>query len=176
MSEPLPFDPIAEARRQWDAHWGHAATPAMSAVTSIMRVHQILMARLNRLLEPFRLTFPRYEALMLPCYSRRGSLPLGKMGDRLQVHRTGVTNTIDGLERLGYVERAPHPRDRRTTLAAITARGRSVADQATRALNEARFGTAPLDDGELATLSDTLRRVGIDASDFAEPVSASPAQ
>ena len=71
----------------------------MVAVTSMMRVHQILMARLNELLEPFELTFPRYEALMLLYLSsRRGSLPLGKIGERLQVHRTSVTNTIDGLE------------------------------------------------------------------------------
>ena len=40
----------------------------MSAVTSIMRVHQILMARLNDQLGPYGLTFPRYEALMLLFY------------------------------------------------------------------------------------------------------------
>ena len=92
----------------------------MSAVTSIMRVQQILLARLNDELKAFDLTFPRYEALMLLYYSRRGALPLGKMGDRLQVHRTSVTNIIDGLERSGFVRREPHERDRRTTLAAIT--------------------------------------------------------
>jgi DNA-binding MarR family transcriptional regulator len=144
VGRPSTFDPIAEARRQWNRHWGNAATPSMSAVTSVMRVHQILMARLNDLLRPYGLTFPRYEALMLLYYSRRGSLPLGKMGQRLQVHRTSVTNTIDGLERHGYVERQSHERDRRTTLAAITAHGRRVAEQATATLNEDRFGTAPL--------------------------------
>lgn len=166
MSEPLSFDPIAEARRQWNRHWGRAATPAMSAVTSIMRVQQILMARLNSLLAPYELTFPRYEALMLLYYSRRGSLPLGKMGDRLQVHRTSVTNTIDGLERLGYVERLPHEQDRRTTLARITPKGREVAEKATESLNAERFGTAPLELEPLESLSDTLRRVRIDAGDF----------
>jgi hypothetical protein len=95
---PLRFDPIAEARRQWASRWGRGPTPSMSAVTSIMRVQQILLARLNELLEPFDLTFPRYEALMLLYLSRAGSLPLGKMGVRLQVHRTSVTNLIDGLE------------------------------------------------------------------------------
>jgi hypothetical protein len=44
-----PFDPIAEARRQWRKHWGAAPEPAMGAVTSIMRVEQILTARLNDL-------------------------------------------------------------------------------------------------------------------------------
>ena len=95
------FDPVAEARRNWSAHWGDEPVPSMSAVTSIMRVQQILLARLNDELKPFDLTFPRYEALMLLYYSRRGALPLGKMGDRLQVHRTSVTNIIDGLERSG---------------------------------------------------------------------------
>ena len=88
----------------------------MRAVTSIMRAHQILIGRLNEALAPFDLTFPRYEALMLLYYSRTGSLPLGKMGDRLQVHRTSVTNLMDGLEREGLAERSPHPTDRRTTL------------------------------------------------------------
>ena len=139
--KPPTFDPIAEASRQWNRHWGTAATPSMSAVTSVMRVIQILMARLNDLLRPYGLTFPRYEALMLLYYSRpRGSLPLGKMGQRLQVHRRSVTNTIDGLERQGYVERQSHDRDRRTTLAAITKLGRQAAEEATAALNDRRFG------------------------------------
>src|ERR1700684_2747441 len=64
----LAFDPIAEARRQWDLHWGSEATPEMVAVTSIMRAQQILLARLNALLEPLDLTFPGYEALMVLCY------------------------------------------------------------------------------------------------------------
>ena len=141
---PLEFDPIAEASRQWREHWGPAAVPAMAAVTSIMRAEQILIARLNELLRPWSLTFPRYEGLMLLFYSRKGSLPLGKMGARLQVHPTSVTNIVDGLEGLGFVQRTQHERDRRTTLALITDAGREAAEAATVALNEARFGTAPL--------------------------------
>ena len=73
----LSFDPIAEARRQWDLHWGSEATPQMVAVTSIMRAQQILLQRLNALLEPLDLTFPRYETLMVLYYSRSESLPSG---------------------------------------------------------------------------------------------------
>jgi DNA-binding MarR family transcriptional regulator len=152
----LPFDPIAEARRLWDKHWGRSATPAMGAVTSIMRAEQILTARLNELLRPWDLTFPRYEALMLLYYSRRGSLPLGKMGARLQVHPTSVTNTIDGLQRLGLVERSRHEQDRRKWLASITPEGRTVAEAATAVLNRERFGTAPMEKGELETVYATL--------------------
>ena len=169
MSAPLPFDPIDEAKRQWRKHWGGSAVPSMAAVTSIMRAQQILIARLNEMLKPWGLTFPRYEALMILFYSRSGSLPLGKMGERLQVHRTSVTNLVDGLERLGYARRSPHEHDRRTTLATITERGRDVAAEATKSLNEHRFGTAPLQIGELDTVHDVLRRLREGAEDFAEP-------
>jgi DNA-binding MarR family transcriptional regulator len=159
----LPFDPIDEAARQWRSRWGDAPVPAMAAVTSVMRVEQILMARLNALLRPFDLTFPRYEALMLLHFTRKGALPLGKMGDRLQVHRTSVTNIVDALERTGLVRRTAHARDRRSTLAEITDRGREVAEAATAVLNAELFATAPLSDKQLDALTELLRPLRDDA-------------
>jgi len=161
------FDPVQEAARNWAKHFGEDPVPSMAAVTSIMRVQQILLARLNDTLKPFDLTFPRYEALMLLFYSRKGALPLGKMGDRLQVHRTSVTNIIDGLERSGFVTREPHERDRRTTLAAITDTGRETAASATQVLNAMHFGTEPLSKAELDAITDTLHRLRADADGFA---------
>ncbi|MDW5594225.1 MarR family transcriptional regulator [Conexibacter stalactiti] len=166
MSDPLPFDPIEEAGRQWRSHWGGTAATPMMAVTSLMRAQQLLLARLNELLAPLELSFSRYEALMLLYLSSRGSLPLGKIGARLQVHPTSVTSLVDGLEKRGYATRSPHPTDRRATLATITARGRDVAEQATRALNDARFGTAPLGAADLRALTGTLRDLRQDAGDF----------
>lgn len=166
MADPLDFDPIAEAARQWRKHWGSRTAGPMSAVTSIMRAQQILLARLNDALEPTGLTFPRYEALMLLFYSRNGSLPLGKIGDRLQVHPTSVTNLIDGLEALGYARRSAHPTDRRTTLAEITEAGREAARSATVTLNGLRFCTAPLREEDLRSLTATLERLRVGAGDF----------
>jgi DNA-binding MarR family transcriptional regulator len=168
VPEPLPFDPIEEALRQWRKHWGATPGPSMVAVTSIMRAEQILTARLNAVLEPWQLTFPRYETLMILYYSRNGALPLGKMGSRLQVHPTSITNTIDGLQKLGLVERVRPADDRRKVLAAITDKGREVAEAATKAVNDARFGTAPLKRGELQTLFDILGRLRADEDGFAE--------
>ena len=164
----LPFDPIAEAERQWEAHWGDEAVPAMGAVTSIMRVQQILMARLNAALAPWDLTFARYEALLLLFYSRAGALPLGKIGDRLQVHRASVTNVIDRLEAQGLVRRVQHETDRRGVLAEITPAGRRVAREATQHLNAERFGTAPLDDDDARELFRLLRSVRVGAGDFSD--------
>ncbi len=166
---PLSFDPIAEARRQWDAHWGDAATPSMAAVTSIMRAQQIIMARLNELLDPLGLTFPRYEALMLLFYSRRGELPLGKISDRLQVHRASVTNVIDKLADSGLVERVGHEQDRRAVLARITSDGKRVARQATKRLNAAGFGMTPLEAAACEQIYSTLQPLRLEAGDFISP-------
>lgn len=164
---PLPFDPIAEASRQWELHWEGEATPSMAAVTSIMRSHQILLARLNRALEPYDLTFPRYEALMLLFFSRTGQLPLGKVSDRLQVHRASVTNVVDKLCDHGYVERVAHASDRRAVLARITPAGRRVARRATRVLNAMGFGMDPLDDEACRRLFEVLEPLRAGAGDFA---------
>jgi DNA-binding MarR family transcriptional regulator len=166
VPDPLPFDPVAEAQRQWRKHWGEAPGPSMIAVTSIMRVEQILTARLNALLKPWDLTFPRYEALMLLYYSRNGSLPLGKIGARLQVHPTSVTNTIDGLQRLGLTERTRHAEDRRKWLASITDRGRQVAVESTEVINREQFGTAPLKRDDLEALFRILRELRADEDGF----------
>jgi DNA-binding MarR family transcriptional regulator len=163
----LEFDPIEEAGRQWEKHWGPEPVVPMKAVTSMMRVQQMWLGRLNEAVRPFGLSFARYEALMLLYFSRRGALPLGKMGARLQVHPTSVTNLVDGLEQQGYAVRIPHPSDRRTTLAEITESGRAAAAAATEALHAIRFGTPPLDDGDLQTLTDVLRKAREAAGDFA---------
>ncbi len=105
----LPFDPIEEAARQWGLRW--EAVPEMRAVTSLMRVQQLVLAELDEILRPHGLTFARYEALVLLTFSRRGSLPLGKMGERLQVHATSVTSIVHRLEAAGFVRRR---RTRRT--------------------------------------------------------------
>ena len=120
-SVTLPFDPIDEAARQWGKHWD--GVPAMHAVTSLMRVQQLVIGRLDALLKPHGLTFARYEALVLLVFSSRGSLPLGKMGERLQVHPTSVTSIVRRLEAAGLVVATAHPEDGRAVLAEITAGG-----------------------------------------------------
>ncbi|MGH3390045.1 MAG: MarR family winged helix-turn-helix transcriptional regulator [Actinomadura sp.] len=163
----LPFDPIARAGELWRRRWG--ASPAMLAVTSIMRAQQILLAELDALLKPYELTFARYEALVLLTFSRTGALPLSKIGERLMVHPTSVTNTIGRLERQGYVRRRRNPRDGRGVLAEITDRGRDVVERATADLMARDFGLAVYDDEHLIEIFDVLRSLRVSAGDFADP-------
>lgn len=163
---PLPFDPVAEARRRWEAHGWVKAAPGMAAVTSLMRGQQIVLARVEEVLRPFDLTFARYEVLMILLFSRAGALPLSRLGDRLQVHPTSVTNAVDRLEEQGLVRRCPHPRDRRTTLAELTDAGRERALEATCELNERVFAHPGLRDEDIQALVDVLTTLRRDAGDF----------
>lgn len=160
----LPFDPIDEAARQWAARWN--GVPQMHAVTSLMRVQQVVLAQLDEILKPHGLSFARYEALVLLTFSSHGSLPLGKMGERLQVHPTSVTSIIDRLERTGHVIRRPHPQDGRAVLAEITASGRAVVEAATADLVGSDFALAAVPAEDLRTLSELLRPIRRAAGDF----------
>jgi DNA-binding MarR family transcriptional regulator len=169
MSRPLDFDPIIEAHRQWVAHeWGQAAD-GMAAVTSVVRAQQLFLARIDSALRPLGVTFARYEVLMLLLFSRRGSLPLNKIGARLQVHPTSVTNAVDRLEEHGLIQRVPHSSDRRTTLAELTPTGRDVALRATAALNEEVFSQPGMSSEDLSRLFDVLARFRRAAGDFSVP-------
>jgi DNA-binding MarR family transcriptional regulator len=96
-------------------------------------------------------------------------LPLGKMGDRLMLHPTSVTNIVDRLEDQGMVRRTPHPTDRRTTLAEITPEGRDVVERATKAAaGGATLGMGGLSDPELDRVTKLLRKLRVDAGDFPE--------
>jgi DNA-binding MarR family transcriptional regulator len=166
-SEPinaLAFDPIAEAQHKWSERWPEA--DRMAAATALIRVQRIVMSSVERALAPFGLTFARFEALVLLTFSREGRLPLGKMGARLQVHPTSVTNAIDRLEAQGFVRRTGDPNDRRTTLAEITPEGRMVVEKATGAVTRTQFGLEMLRDAELREVSDILFQVRLAAGDF----------
>jgi DNA-binding MarR family transcriptional regulator len=160
-SHPGKRDPITLARANWErAGWGEVAD-GMVAVTSVMRAHQILLARVETALRPYDLSFSRFELLRLLAFSRNGELPITKASDRLQVHVTSVTHAIRRLESDGLVERLPHPTDGRTTLVRLTELGRSTVEDATETLNTdvfADIGISTDESKSLATSIETLRR------------------
>jgi DNA-binding MarR family transcriptional regulator len=162
----LGFDPIARAREQWVEQGWDAAADGMAAITSLMRAHQIVLARVEATLRPLGVTFARYEVLMLLWFSRRGSLPMKVIGSRLQVHPTSVTNAVDRLEDAGLVTRSTHPEDRRAMLVALTPAGRELAERATKALNAEVFEQPDLGPRDVRSLVDVLTRLRGRAGDF----------
>jgi DNA-binding MarR family transcriptional regulator len=159
MSErsPLAFDPIERAGELWSERIGDAS--AMRLATSIMRVQQLLIGEFDRALKPFGITFARYEVLVLLSFSRTGRLPLSKIGERLMVHPTSVTNAIDRLVEQGLVKREVDETDRRRVLASLTPEGKRVLKRATASLMDIEFGLGVLDEEQVRTAYDVLRVV-----------------
>ncbi|CAM5347269.1 MarR family winged helix-turn-helix transcriptional regulator [Streptomyces purpurascens] len=168
MPKPLSlsFDPIARADERWKQRWGNV--PSMGAITSIMRAQQILLAEVDSVVKPYGLTFARYEALVLLTFSKSGELPMSKIGERLMVHPTSVTNTVDRLVKSGLVDKRPNPNDGRGTLASITEKGREVVEAATRDLMAMDFGLGAYDAEECGEIFAMLRPLRIAAGDFEE--------
>ncbi len=139
------FDPILEARRIWRERGWTEADLGMALVTSIARVDQINMKKIESNLRPLKLTFARFELLRLLSFTRKGSLPLSRVGNLLQVHPTSVTNAVDRLEAQHFVERTAHATDRRMTLVNILPAGREIVETATEILNREVFANMGLD-------------------------------
>jgi DNA-binding MarR family transcriptional regulator len=156
VSRVPPLDPIREARRQWVAHGWADAAPGMAMVTSLVRVHQLMMERIDLVLRPHDLTFARYEILRLLSFTHAGALPMTRLGSLLQVHPTSVTSAVDRLEKQGFVRRSRGETDRRVVLCALTDTGRAVVEEATQGLNREVFDRPGLGADDLASLTELL--------------------
>lgn len=165
-SEPkLPFDPIERASDLWVKHIGDPT--AMRLATSIMRVQQLIIAELDAALKPYGITFARYEVLVLISFSKTGQLPLSKIGERLMVHPTSVTNAMDRLEAHGLVKRVADQDDRRRTFAQLTREGEEVLAQATKQIMAIDFAVSGLDHDQLDQAYELLKHMRQAAGDFA---------
>ncbi len=153
-----PDDPVVKADQNWRDH-GWPSGPYFRAALSVVKVEELISGHNAAGFDPFQLTTTRHEALAVLFFSHDGQLSLGKLGQRLMVHPTSITATVDTLERLGYVERVAHPTDRRQTLARITTTGRAAMEEASRGAASACFGLAALTEAEAETLFDLLAKV-----------------
>ncbi|MFY0409770.1 MarR family winged helix-turn-helix transcriptional regulator [Solicola sp. PLA-1-18] len=162
-------DPIRGAHRQWVRHGWEGSADGMALVTSVMRVQQLLMERIESVLKPHDLTFARFEILRLLSFSSTGAMPMARVGSLLQVHATSVTSAVDRLERQGFVTRSRHPSDGRVVLASLTTAGGEVVEAATADLNAGVFDDVGLDAPDVADLTTLLGRLRTAAGDHVEP-------
>ena len=107
-----------------------------------------------------------------------GDVSQQQLGRAIGMDPSSMVSTIDELEAKGWVQRRPHPTDRRAYALHITDAGRETLTRARRLAGGAQNELlAPLDDIERAQLHDLLLRlvtaVGADDKDpidFRDPV------
>lgn len=163
-------DPIHEAHGQWIRHGWDDAADGMAMVTSVVRVQQLLMERIEAVLRPLDLTFARYEVLRLLSFVQSGSMPMTRLGSLLQVHPTSVTSAVERLVKQGYVERLRRDGDRRVILASLTDAGRDVVERATVGLNTHVFEQPGLRTADVLRLTELLGEVREAAGDHVAAV------
>jgi len=161
-------DPILEAYHLWNENGWEDCAAGCTAVTSLMRVHQVLTKQADQILAPIDLSFARYE-LLVRLYFREGSLPLNQLGKQLQIHQTSITSLVDRLEKQGLIERVPHPTDRRSTLARITPAGRVLTGKAINLLNSELFRDLGLPGDEARLLIGLLMKMRRSWNDIENP-------
>jgi DNA-binding MarR family transcriptional regulator len=156
------IDTIVAAERNWRRH-GWPGGPAFLAALSVIRMEQLLRQANAAVLTRYGLTHSRHEALALLYFARNHEMPMAKLGERLMVHPTSVTSTVDTLERLHLVERVPHPDDRRVTLARVTAKGRAAIEGSSKAMTHHPLNA--LDDEDAMELFRLLAKARAAAGD-----------
>lgn len=138
MTEDMKSDPVEEAVRQWSDRYADGS--AFRVMTSLVRAYSAGIRGVESVLREFDLNLSRYEVLLLLSFTRRGSLPMGRLRDLLMVHGSSVTYLVRRLEGAGLVERRRGEEDGRVILVSITSEGQEIVERASTRLVEAGFG------------------------------------
>ena len=83
---------------------------------------------------------------------REQPMTLAQLADAHGVDRPYATIIVDKLEHLGFVERQPHPSDRRSKVVSLTPAGRDAAALADSIIGEPPAELRALDIGQLTEL------------------------
>jgi DNA-binding MarR family transcriptional regulator len=151
-------DPIQEAYDLWLRNGWDVTADGMTAVTSLLRVNQLVSQRADAILTDLELTFARYEVLVV-LYFNEDAVPLSYVARALQLHQASITSLVDKLEKQKLVERVAHPTDRRSTLAQITPTGKTRTRTAIDRLNAELYSALGLDPDEAKVLVSLLTRM-----------------
>jgi DNA-binding MarR family transcriptional regulator len=106
-SEPDPFTP-----------------EEFAAWRGMLRVHSAVFRELDRqLLAEHGFGIDSYAVMITLVTAPERRLPIGELGLRRNLSPSGISRSVDRLTKLGLLERATNPSDRRSLLVALTADG-----------------------------------------------------
>ena len=135
-----PFeDPMEWVEHYWTER-GFGDATQFVLMGSVLRLQQLIVAEIDRVLKPYELTRTAYLVLATIELSAHRSRLLSRIAAHMLVHPTTITLVVDKLESQGLVQREAHPADRRATYARITPAGSALMKEATRALAVTEFG------------------------------------
>ncbi len=140
----------------------HLDDPRIEALGMLLETHNELLNVLERRLgDAAELSVTWLGVLIRLARSPGQRLRMTELARDMTMSTSGLTRLVDRIEAGGFVRREACPEDRRGMLAVLTDAGRDVLASATPChLDDLqRYLAEPLADGELATLTDLLRKV-----------------
>ena len=84
----------------------------------------------EKYLEKQDLCSSRFAVLRRLFHHEANTMTPAELADEVSLTRAAMTTTLDGLERIDYVARTPHPTDRRMICVSLTAKGKAYLDRA----------------------------------------------
>ena len=151
-------DPVEEDRARWIA-MGWEQPDAMACFMSINRAQKQLVDRVHATLRPHGVTIIENSCLINLAMADGNGEPLSRIAERLLIGQGRCNYVINSLEERGLVRRAPHPSDRRVTLAVATPAGLRLVAATNRDLAAIRFGLEDVDPAAIAAVISALANV-----------------
>lgn len=132
--------------------------PFLLVIRELNRAQQAFHCLDARLLREHELTVPQADILFT--LGNTPGMTFGELCERTLTTKGTLTGVVDRLEARGLVRRAPHPCDRRSTLAVLTPEGQALFERIFPVhldRLEERFATVPPE--ELEEMARVLRRL-----------------
>ncbi len=128
----------------------------------LAKAYQRAWALFKEELDPYDMTPPQFG--LMGFLWRQDGMTQVELSEKSQVDRTTVGGLIDRLEKIGMVERQPHPQDRRAHMIRVTTKGKEMESLLTEVAQRstARFtvGLDQKDVNELLRILEILRGEG----------------
>jgi DNA-binding MarR family transcriptional regulator len=154
--EPDGVDRIVE---QWAVERPDLDTTAMAVFGRVLRIARLAGDEVARVYAGYGIGRPEFDVLATLRRSG-GRLSPGQLSSSLMLSTGGTTARLDRLEENGLVAREPDPHDRRGVVVGLTARGRTLVDDAVAAgLARQQELLAHLSPRQQAQLNTLLRQV-----------------
>jgi DNA-binding MarR family transcriptional regulator len=97
----------------------------VEAWAALLRTHAAVVGRLEReMQQERRLPLSWYDVLLSLFRAPPPGLRMQDLAEAVVLSRTRVSRVVDEMEAAGLVERKPNPADGRSTIVAVTAKGR----------------------------------------------------
>lgn len=123
-------NPIQELLKRMSENWPEMTSPETDVVLGIIRFNDLIRARTDKALSPFKLSRAAFEVLAaLRSLPEPRQLTPTELSDSILISTGGMTKVLINLEGNGMIERISSDEDKRSKLVKLTPAGKRMAER-----------------------------------------------